>query len=188
MTIIAGSIESGDVTLRYNEGNMYQNDVRYVRDSAGDMFFTEDTPFDVIDVLKRAKYQGFRIRIHYGNRETGRSDLSEFEIMGTIGSSMGPLKVPLLIQRAYSMGGGAISTGRIVRIQSMSGKDLYRHPTFYVPSMRVVKRQEPLQQRNHFPPLTHEVWVNEEAHAAFASEQRARMWIEFMQGNRQRPW
>ncbi len=185
--VIAGSIESGDVTLRYNEGTMYQNDVRYVRDSAGAMFFTEDTPFDVIDVLKRAKYQGFRIRIHYGNRETGRSDLSEFEIMGTIGSSMGPLKVPLLIQRSYSMGGGAISTGRIVRIQSMSGKDLYRHPTFYVPDMRVVKRLEPLQQRR-YGPLTHEVWVDEEARGAFACEIRAKHWIEFMKGERQRPW
>lgn len=185
MTIIAGSIESGDVTLRYNEGNMYQNDVRYIRH--GEMFFKEDTPFSVVDVLKRAKYQGFRIRLFYGDRKTGRSWLDEHDIIGTVGSSMGPLKVPLLIQRAYSLGGGAILDNCIVRIQSMSGGDLYRHPTFYVPSMRVVRRQEPLVQRRGMP-LTHEVWVDEEARGAFASEIRAKHWIEFMNGERQRNW
>lgn len=182
MTLVAGSIESGDVTYEYVKGKP----VRYIRD--GEMFFHSGTVDSVIDVLKQAKYRGFRIRLFYGDTRSGESWMEEHDIMGTVGCSMGPLKVPLLIQRSYSMGGGAIMDDCIVRIQSMSGKDLYRHPTFYVPSMRVVKRQEPLQQRNHFPPLTHEVWVNEEAHAAFASEQRARMWIEFMQGNRQRPW
>ncbi len=181
MTLVAGSIESGDVTYEYVKGHP----VRYIQD--GDMFFRSGTVDSVIDVLKRAKYQGFRIRLFYGDTKSGESWMEESYTMGSVGSSMGPLKVPLLIQRSYSMGGDAIRADSIVRIQSMSGKDLYRHPTFYVPEMTVVKRKEPLQQRRGSP-LTHEVWVNEEAHGAFSCENAAKQWIAFMKGERQRPW
>lgn len=72
-----------------------------------------------------------RIRIWYGDTDTGRAWQEEYDVLGYVGRSMGTQKVPLLIFSRRSIGGGAILTKNIVRIDWVKGSHaLYKHPTF----------------------------------------------------------
>ena len=93
------------------------------------------TPQAVIDVLERARLHHTRIRIHYGDTETGRDWMDVYDVEGTLGRSMGPTKVPLLLTSARSMGGAALLDHCIIRIRYANrkqGGDLYRHPLYHV--------------------------------------------------------
>ena len=90
----------------------------------------------IIDILEFARAKGTRLRIHPGDPKTGRDWGDVYDVTGTIGRSGGTIKVPLIIPRANSMGGGAISTDSIVRIRYANrreGGDLYRHPKYTPP-------------------------------------------------------
>lgn len=76
-----------------------------------------------------------RIRIFYGDKNTGRDWLEEYDNMGYIGRTTGNNKVPILIKTRNSSGGGAISTDSIVKI--MVGKRvLYKHPKYHCPQLK----------------------------------------------------
>jgi hypothetical protein len=99
--------------------------------------YDDKTDPDVVKVLEAARESGTRIRLHYGDRETGRDWLEECEVNGTVGRSGGTVKIPLLIATSRSLGGGGILDRCIVRITS-KGRDLYRAPNYKVPTLRVV--------------------------------------------------
>ena len=94
-------------------------------------WFSAETPEPVRRILENARLGRTRLRITLGDRETGEAWGGRPET-GTIGRSMGPLKMPLLIKTSRSTGGGAILTDCIVRIEDGS-RDLYRHPDFHMP-------------------------------------------------------
>lgn len=90
------------------------------------------TPFEVRRALDLAMSGGLRVRIWCGDVATGRAWAEEHDVTGTIGRSMGPLRVPLLIPSARSHGRGAILTAHVVGVQEIGGGWLYRHPRFSV--------------------------------------------------------
>ncbi len=93
------------------------------------------TPVAVREVLET--YMGnrdVRLALHYGDVETGRDWLDEWDMEGYIGRTMGPLKSPLLLANTRSHGGGAILDRCIIRIRfadRSKGGDLYRHPSYH---------------------------------------------------------
>ncbi len=94
--------------------------------------FEPHTPDPVIAILEDARCRLVRLRIFYGDRETGRDWNEENDVLGYIGRSMGPIRVPLLIKTRASTGGFAILTAHIVRIQSASDKRvLWQHATYH---------------------------------------------------------
>ncbi len=98
--------------------------------------YHEKTSQDVIDVLEEARAKQWRIRVHYGNTLVGEDWNEEYDVTGRIGRSMGPVKVPLLIHNARSMGGPAMLDHCIVRIRfsnwQRDGRDnLYCHPKYH---------------------------------------------------------
>lgn len=95
--------------------------------------YKDETPEDVIRVLERARMARFRIRVDYGDTETGESWGESFDTTGYVGRSMGPVKIPILVHNARSMGGGGILDHCIVRIEYANKRDggvLYEHPTY----------------------------------------------------------
>ena len=91
--------------------------------------YHDDTPREVIDILERARQARFRIRLDYGDPETGESWGEVFDIEGYVGRSTGPIKIPLLVHNARSMGGGAIMDDKIIGIahaNKQRGGELYR--------------------------------------------------------------
>lgn len=138
--------------------------------------YSADTPNGVITVLEGARQHGTRIRVFYGDKETGRSWLDEFNTMGTVGRSTGAYKIPLLIKRRNSLGGGAILDSAIVRITEARGGDvLYTHPNFHCPEFRV----EPWG----------DLWATFRGAdtgpwATFPTETQAHRWVDFITGRR----
>lgn len=179
-------LDDGAVAV-YKPGN--GNTFRYR--NAGGTYYHEETPAPVVAILEESRRTGRRIRLHYGDRDTGRDWLEEHDVTGSVGRSMGPLKVPLMIHNARSHGGGAILTDCIVRIRDASGgRDLWRHPIYHAgkATVREISPDEMVSWHRDKPPVslrsmgyTHGVDVEGRGHEAnFKSEKAARSWIRKM--------
>ena len=93
------------------------------------VYFNEGTNDSVINVLLDAMKYKDRIRVFFGDAESGTDWCETYDTMGTIGLSYGPTKVPLLIHSIRSMGGDAIATDSIVKI-TRNKKVIYQHPNY----------------------------------------------------------
>lgn len=126
-----------------------------------------------------------RIRIWYGDTDTGRAWQEEYDVLGYVGRSMGTQKVPLLIFSRRSIGGGAILTEKIVRIDWVKGAHaLYKHPTFSSGFERArIGTTPPGRDWGSSRPFS---VVNDDGEyvASFERETQARRWLEFMRGDR----
>lgn len=137
--------------------------------------YHQDTPQAVIDVLEDIRNNHTRIRIFLGDVHTGRSWNEEWDVKGTIGRSMGPVKVPLQIPTAASHGGPAILDHCIIRIiETRSKKVLYTHPKFYTGEFIINYGSE--------PGLPVEVFNDGKLNARFKTKEKAQRFIHDMRG------
>lgn len=150
------------------------------------IWFSVNTPVAVRNALFNA-YQtrscdgtGARLRIHYGDIVTGESWLEENDVIGYVGRSTGTQKVPLLIPRANSSGGGAILDHCIIGIQDVESKDwLYKAANFTIPALET--RAVTVANRFKYEVLNAGVSI-----ATFDNEKSAKNYIAFMRGVRMR--
>lgn len=98
-------------------------------------YYHKETPDQVIEILEgsRLSYREKRLRVHYGDTKTGKDWMEQYDIMGYVGRSMGPIKIPLLIHNKRSMGGGGMLDHCIVKITETvkPHKVLYQHPKYH---------------------------------------------------------
>lgn len=106
------------------------------------VYYPENTPAQVIDILENARRNGrlLRLRIYYGDTTTGEcwSD-GDHEgdggiESGYVGNTTGWLTSPLLCHNRRSSGGSIISSNRIIRIEYANKNDggvLYQNPRFH---------------------------------------------------------
>ncbi len=98
-----------------------------------DTTYKDGTPDAVVNTLERFRQdRSRRIRVYYGDAATGLA-WGDTEA-GYIGRSMGPEKVPLMIVNRRSMGGGAILTHCIVKIEhanKANGGVIWKHPAYH---------------------------------------------------------
>lgn len=95
--------------------------------------FHPETPDKVCRIL--ANYCGDRnqrVRIFLGDNETGKDWLEVWKTIGYIGRSTGIHKIPLMILRKDSLGGGAILDDCIVKI-TVDKQIVYQHPNYHCP-------------------------------------------------------
>lgn len=160
------------------------NTIRYRRFNG--VYFHADTPTAVVQALDTARQARTRIRLSYGDAETGRDWLEEHDVEGTIGNSLGPLKVPLLIANRRSSGGPALLDHCIVKIKATrSGRVLYKHPKYHTGTIAIREigpdemcGTENLRERGY----SHAVDVNETNHANFRSRRAAERFVKKMTG------
>jgi hypothetical protein len=143
-----------------------------------------ETPDAVVKWLETSRQNGQRIRIFYGDVETGRDWMEEYDTIGRVGRSTGDVKIPILIKSERSHGGGAILDHCIVRITTKNSKgeivDVYRHPNYSLPYLKIVE----------YPgaPDGYEfaVWDKDENKeiARFTTYDKAKRYIDFLEGNR----
>ncbi|ABO59713.1 hypothetical protein LA345_40760 (plasmid) [Burkholderia vietnamiensis] len=144
-------------------------------------WFDIETPLEVRDALERARTNGARLRIFYGDKETGRDWLSEYDVIGRIGRSMGTLKVPLMIANSSSSGGPAILDACIVRIiEAESKREWYRHVRYQTPEFELLPEGHPEIGDDYVAAVK----VNGSLHARFKKPASAGRWIAFMKGER----
>jgi hypothetical protein len=99
--------------------------------------FHPQTPVDLCRRLERAREQNARVRIVLGDAATGRAWLEEHDLIGRIGRSCGPMRVPLLLEEGES-GGPALLDHCIVKLIDLDRhKTLYCHGSFHVPDLHI---------------------------------------------------
>jgi hypothetical protein len=147
--------------------------VRYRRLPSGTCYHA-DTPETVIAVLENHRRNQRKIRLFYGNSQTGQCWLDEYDVVGCIGRSTGPIKVPLLIPPG-DIGGPALLDHCLIRIDSPR-KVLYQHDRFHVGEVTLVQ--------GRFKRLPWEVFVDQALQACFQAKRAAEHYIDFLQGKR----
>ena len=144
-------------------------------------YFNDETGDKVKTVLTECYNNQCRVRIWYGDIDTGVSWLDEYDVVGTIGRSSGQAKIPLLIKNSRSSGGGGILCHCIIRIDVISsGRTIYKHPLFNVPLLTVATNNDN-DTKNKYPFI---VSKNNELQARFKSEKQAYNYVYFMTGER----
>lgn len=138
--------------------------------------YHEETPEAVTRILENARTQGWRLRIWYGDAKTGRSWEEEWDVVGRIARSSGPMRVPILLAATNSIGGPALLDQCILKIVKTDNKlVLYQHPKFKQPHYTVTK--------STLEGYTSEVLRDgKTAVARFRSPDGAQRWIDFMYG------
>lgn len=145
------------------------------------LHFDERTPQAVQHALAAVHNTGQRVRIWYGDTETGAAWPEEHDVTGTVGNSTGRLKVPLLVHNRRSMGGAPILDACIVRIDTTAGRTLYRHPKFD-PGAWSYTYSAP----GGTPGRPWVAFRNGSVHARFAEKKQAANYCAFMVGERYR--
>lgn len=145
----------------------------------------------VIQQLERARATKRRVRIFYGDTNTGRDYLEYQETVGYVVRPLGT-QVLHLRRRRDSDVGGEILTNQIVRLmmkppgKNSPFEEVYRHPAYHVPSLQVVSARSAV--------FNSAVSVSEDAYAvcvngrlaldAFPTEEKAELFIKFLCGER----
>ncbi len=143
--------------------------------------FNENTCDKVKTVLTECYNNQCRVRIWYGDINTGLSWLEEYDTIGTIGRSTGQQKIPLLIKNSRSSGGGGILTNCIIRIDVIgSRRTIYEHPLFYVPTLGVYPNLDE-DTKTKYPFIVLKYGTIQ---ARFKSRTSAYNYIDFMTGER----
>jgi hypothetical protein len=146
-------------------------------------WFDGRTPPAVRAGLEQLRKSRHRARVFYGDTRTGRAWLEENDVIGRIGRSAGPMKVPLLVAKGEE-GGMAVLTHCIVRLVDITtGKDLFRHRDFHLGKLVLVDAAD------YDKPLGYTCAVKSmdekgelELVANFTTEQEAHRWLAFMAG------
>ena len=96
--------------------------------------FHDETPITVCNILNDAISSRLskRIRIFFGDKETGKDWNEFYDNIGYVGRSTGLIKIPLMIHNTRSTGGGAILDHCIVKI-TVDKKTVYQHPKYHCP-------------------------------------------------------
>lgn len=122
-----------------------------------------------------------RIRVWYGDTDTGVSWLEEYDTIGTIGRSGGQVKIPLLLKNARSSGGCGILTNCIIRIDVVgTRRTIYKHPLFCVPTLGVYPNLDE-DTKTKYPFIVLKYGTIQ---ARFKTEKSAYNYIDFMLGDR----
>ena len=144
-------------------------------------WFDPGTPPSVVAHLEYARLHNMRLRLFFGDQETGRCWLEENDVTGYIGRSMGPMRVSILLSSRSSSGGGAILTRCVIRlIQTNGQRELWRHQNFHLPQLQPRAEQDQ-------PKYPYAVHSDGECIARFATLQKRSRWLAFMRGELMRP-
>ena len=148
---------------------------KQIREPSG-TYYHHDMPRAVIIALESARASGRRVRIFTGDQETGKCWDDEFDVVGRVSHSMGPIKIPLLIANTRSHGGPAILDQCVIGVQSAPGIWLYRHPSLDLGEWSIGPA--------HSEGYLEAAFRDGELHAQFKKEGQAARYVAFMRGER----
>lgn len=144
-------------------------------------YYHVETSIDVIEVLETVRLSGERIRIFYGNVESGKCWNEENDVIGTVSRSSGPVCIPILISKATSNGGSGILDSSILKIVSTKTKrTLYEHESYDAGEFEL-RDSAPEVAEKRYP---FSVFVDGNLQANFETKEKAQRYIDFMKGLR----
>ena len=181
-SVVEDKLSNGN-TLYYVERNGMFFSVGIFLGNEGKLKVYDNVNERLMDVLSNARKYGYRVRIWYGDRQTGRSWNEEYDVTGRVGRTSGEIGIPILVHNKRSWGGGAILVGSIIRIDDIEDhKTIWKVDNFHVEEMNVCPNDS-LELPWKVEKLNEETkqWQTE---ACFKTEIQARKWVEFMEGKR----
>lgn len=129
------------------------NEIAYQVTELG-TYYHAQTNNRIVEVLELARINHKRIKVYYGDVETGRDWCEENDTVGYVGRSTGRIKIPLLVHNERSMGGGGILDNCIVKIKEANGGYmLYQADNYQAPNVAI-------KESSDIEGYTHETWVN----------------------------
>jgi hypothetical protein len=143
-------------------------------------WFDARTPIAVRQALEYCRTQHLRVRIFYGDTDTGRSWLDEWEMVGRIGRSTGYMRIPLLVPDREHGGPGLLDSSIIRIINTRTHGNVYCHPKFHLPPFEFIEGNV---APGH-PEYRFGVNVNGTNHANFKTAEERDRWVAFMNGAR----
>ena len=169
------------ISVKYPSGHT----TKYQRLDNGTCYHSK-TDEQVVNVLEKARIARTRIRIFFGDTETGRDWLEEFETVGYIGRSCGEIKVPLLLLSSRSDGGCAVLDHCIVKI--MVGREIvYRHPHYHLGNLTIGSCPEVIGKTVMAKAgYTTGVYHDGKNIANFKTGAKAQKYVAFLRGERSR--
>ncbi|MCE9529698.1 MAG: hypothetical protein K8T89_00940 [Planctomycetes bacterium] len=148
------------------------------------IFYHSETPGAVVRALENARSCcRRRVRLYYGDSALGRDWLDEVGMEGSIGNSMGPLKIPILLSNRRSHGGPGLLDHCIVKLKWATGGIIYQHPRYHTGTftIREIGSEEMCGGENfRAKGFTHAVDVDNHNHANFRSVQEAERYVRRM--------
>lgn len=132
--------------FEYIESSNYFGDDRKYK-KLGVLCFSEKTPDALCRELLRLHETRAKVKIIYGDQETGKHWLEESDVYGTIGRSTGQYKIPLLVPKCTSYGGAALLDDCILRIES-EGRLCWQNPNMTIPEYEITKSDLPEYAEN----------------------------------------
>ncbi len=142
------------------------------------MYYHEQTPKEVSEVLSHAFRSQYRIRLYFGytsGEDAGLDRLQENDVQGYVSRTTGELQVPLLRLTQRSLGGDPILDHCIVKVLKKD-RVLYKHPQYHQPELLVRETDSTLKKEGY----THCVLANGKVHACFKSRRELTLWLKKM--------
>lgn len=138
--------------------------------------FNAKTNDKVKSVITSAYHNKTRVRIVYGDIETGKQWSEEYDVIGTIGRSTGVQPIPLLINNSRSMGGCGLLDHCIIKIVDIKTKRvLYQADNYKLPVL--VKCES--THSDYMYDVYHNVNSENTLVARFKTEKQADSYINF---------
>jgi hypothetical protein len=137
--------------------------------------YDEKTPAAVREIIEREIHSGRRLRVFYGDQNTGRDWCEEWMNQGYIGRSTGTQPIPLLVNNSRSTGGPGLLDSSIVKI-THQGRVMWQHPSYNHPKHTT---GAPVSAG-----YVSAVYRDGELCAQFKKAGQAERWIDFIEGRR----
>lgn len=106
-------------------------------------YFDPHTAPAVRHALEKCRQAGTKVRLVPGDPCTGQPWLEEHDVVGTVGRSMGWLKVPLLVPHGEDGGTAILTSNLLCIIDWASGALLYRHRSYRAPDLLIHPTDDP---------------------------------------------
>lgn len=119
-----------------HQGKEYKALINVVHPSTGKPTYL-CFPLYTADVVCRVIAQLYtsraRVKVHYGNTNTGKDSHYTLDTTGYIGVTTGWLRSPILVYNSRAMGGGLLDADAIVKITDTRKpyQEYYTHPTYH---------------------------------------------------------
>lgn len=102
-------------------------------------YYNKDTKNAVIEVLENCQRRNIRIQVFYGDALTGRDWNEQYDTIGYISRSMGPVKIPLMLRTKHSLGGGGLLDNCILKIRDTATRQvLYVADNYQQPKVDII--------------------------------------------------
>lgn len=156
----------------------------YVR--VNEALYASNTPPRLVKLLERLRRSGRRVRIFYGDRETGLDVLKDKNTIGIISTTSSSEGRLILKYRKNSLKGIELQEDQIVKI-TLDGNPVFVHPNYHQPMFNVYDSYA--QESSKHSSFVVETLYNGviETRTTKNTRKEAENYVDFLKGIRNKP-